>query len=99
MIAKRLRENGIKTEVYMGKGKGIGKQLKYADAQKMPVAVIAGSREFENNEVSIKDLGVIKETDTDIKERSEWIKKRVGQKTVPIESLVEEIKAILEACR
>ena len=96
-IAKKLRSSGLKTELYLGKEKSIGKQLKYADRQRIPVAVILGSDEFSKNQVSIKDLRVIETEKVDIKARDEWVKKKVGQITVPQEKMVEQIKSILES--
>ncbi|UCF04595.1 MAG: histidine--tRNA ligase [bacterium] len=94
-IAHQLRSAGIKTELYMGKAKSIGKQLKYADRIGVPVAVIAGSEEFERGEVSIKDLRVIKETTVDIKDRKDYVEAKIGQKTVPVDRMVEEIESII----
>lgn len=94
-IAKKLRVAGIKTELYMGTETSIGKQLKYADRQAIPIAVIVGSDEFSQNQVSIKDLRIIKTEKIDIKGREEWVKKKVGQKTIPITNLVDEIKSLL----
>ena len=95
-IAKKLRLANIKTELYMGTETSIGKQLKYADRMAIPVAVIIGSDEFSRNEVSIKDLRVIKTEKVEIKGRQEWVKKKVGQKTVPMASLVDEIRSLLQ---
>jgi len=94
-IAKLLREAGIKTELYMGNEKSIGKQLKYADSQKIPIAVIAGSKEFSNNQISIKDLRVIKTEKIEIKGREEWVEKKIGQITIDREKLINEINKML----
>ncbi|HEM47498.1 MAG TPA: histidine--tRNA ligase, partial [Alphaproteobacteria bacterium] len=83
--------------LYLGKQKSIGKQLKYADRQEIPVAVIAGSDEFERGEVSIKDLRVIKETTVEIEERSEWVEQKVGQVTVKRSAMIGEIRHMLPA--
>ncbi len=94
-VARQLRKAGIKTELYIGSGKSVGKQLKYADKQMIPIAIIIGSDEFANNQVSLKDLRVIKTEKVEIKDRKEWVEKRVGQKTILMENLVEEIKSLL----
>ena len=94
-IAQTLRREGINTELYTGKQTSIGKQLKYADRQSIPVAVIIGSDEFDADQVSIKDLGKIKREDVDIKDRKEWVKEKVGQVTIPASDLVNTIKSIL----
>jgi histidyl-tRNA synthetase len=95
-IARKLREAGIKTELYMGTETSIAKQLKYADTQSIPIAVIVGPDEFSKNQVSVKDLRVIKTIDTkEIKNRKDWIAAQLGQKTIPAEDLVKEIKSLL----
>jgi histidyl-tRNA synthetase len=64
-IAAELREAGLNVEVYGGDDK-LGKQLKYADRGKIPLAVIYGSREKDAGLVKLKDLretAVVKEHD------------------------------------
>ena len=95
-LARKLRREGIKTELYLGNAKSIGKQLKYADRQAIPLAVIIGSDEFSRNEVSIKDLRYIKSEKIDIKERDEWVRKKPGQRTIPMNDLISEIKTLLQ---
>jgi len=96
-IANQLRQAGINTELYMGREKSIGKQLQYADRQMIPVAVIAGSNEFDAGDVSIKDLDRIRREKVEIKDRKEWVERKVGQVTVPLSRLVEEIGSMLNA--
>lgn len=55
MVAE-LRASGIRAEVYLGNPKNFGNQLKYADKRASPVAIIAGSDEFDQAKVQIKDL-------------------------------------------
>jgi histidyl-tRNA synthetase len=55
-IARRLREAGINTEVYLEEGK-IRKQLEYADKKGFRVALIAGEDEFRRGVLQVKDLG------------------------------------------
>ncbi len=95
-IASKLRSSGIKTELYLGKEGAIGKQMKYADRAGIPITVIAGSDEFERDEISIKNLNVIKQQDVQIEDRQEWIDKKPGQVTVPMAKMVETIKSFLE---
>jgi histidyl-tRNA synthetase len=95
-IARELREAGINTELYMGKVKNLGKQLKYADVQRIPIAVIAGSDEFANNLVSIKDLRRMMDEQSEIKDRGEWVQKKIGQVTVARTEMVAEIKKMLQ---
>ena len=94
-IAHELRLVSIKTELYMGTEISIGKQLKYADKQSIPIAVIIGPDEFSRNQVSIKDMRIIKTEKIEIKDRKEWVKKKVGQKTIPRSNLIEEIRSLL----
>lgn len=94
-VARKLRKEGFKTELYLGESGSIGKQLKYADRRRIPIAVIIGSDEFARGEVSIKDLRYIKSEKVEIKQRDEWVKKKPGQKTIPMPSLIAEIKALL----
>lgn len=96
-VAYLLRRAGIKTELYTGTEGGVGSQLKYADKQAIPIAIIIGPDEFTNNQVSIKDLRVTKKGKVDIKDRGTWLKTRVGQKTISRDILVEEIKNMLQA--
>jgi len=54
-VAKRLRDEGIKTELYPATDK-LGKQFKYADQNQIPYVFIVGDEEAKNNMVSIKDM-------------------------------------------
>jgi histidyl-tRNA synthetase len=54
-MARRLREAGINTEVYLEPAK-LGAQLTYADRKGFRVALIAGDDEFAKNAVQVKDL-------------------------------------------
>jgi len=93
-LAFKLRENGISTEVYLGRG-GIGKQLKYADKKEIPIALIIGEDEFKEGVVSVKDLRAKEKLEGEIKERQKWLEARVGQKRVKVSQIVDEIKNIL----
>ena len=94
-IARELREAGFNTELYLGNAKAIGKQLKYADRQEIPVAVLLGEDELESGQVSIKNLRTIKETEVDITDRAEWIEVKVGQETISRDQMIPHIKKIL----
>ena len=54
-IAKTLRENNIKTEIYFEGGK-IGKKLEYADRREIPFVIIIGENEIKDNVVMLKDM-------------------------------------------
>jgi len=55
-ITSLLRANNIPTELYLGKEKGMGGQLKYAEKLEMQYAIIAGMTEVEKNIIQFKDL-------------------------------------------
>ena len=64
-IATELRAAGMNVEVYAGDDK-LGKQLKYADRAKVPLAIIVGSREHAAGVIKLKDLregAAVKELD------------------------------------
>jgi histidyl-tRNA synthetase len=54
-IARRLREAGVNTEVYLEQAK-LKNQLAYADRKAFRVAVIAGEDEFARNVAQVKNL-------------------------------------------
>ena len=92
-MVSELRAEGIRAEVYLGNPKNFGNQLKYADKRNSPVAVIAGSDEFDQGEVQIKDLilgAKIAETAT----HEEW-KDQPAQTTIKRADLVSEVRKIL----
>ena len=93
-ITFELRRAGIPAEMYLGAG-SFRQQLQYADARDSVVAVIAGSREFEAGQVSLKDLRLGRELSKQITEREAWVKDQPAQITVSLENLVSEVKAIL----
>jgi len=54
-VARSLRESGIPTETYPEAAK-LDRQLKYADAQGIPLAVIIGPDEAREGKATVKDL-------------------------------------------
>jgi histidyl-tRNA synthetase len=54
-MARRLREAGINTEVYLETAK-LGNQLTYADRKGFRIALIAGENEFAKDRVQLKNL-------------------------------------------
>jgi histidyl-tRNA synthetase len=94
-ITFELRQAGIPAEMYLGDG-SFKAQLQYADARGAIIAVIAGSREFDAGQVSLKDLRLGRELSKEITERDAWVKDQPSQVTVPIEDLIHEVKRILE---
>ncbi len=92
-IVSDLRKEGIKSEVFLGNARNFGKQLKYADNRKCPIAIIQGEEEKNRGIVLIKDLELgskISETAS----QDEW-KSRDWQQEVKTEDLVPKIKEIL----
>jgi histidyl-tRNA synthetase len=89
-----LRRAGIRAEVYLGNPKNFGNQMKYADRRGAPIAVIAGSDEFDRDVVQIKDLilGAQMAQDATLEE---W-KERPSQFEVPRAQLVEKVREILD---
>jgi len=59
-IVQELRTAGIKTDFYYEPGK-LDKQLKYADKKNINFAVIIGSDEVKNGEVTVKNLSTGKQ--------------------------------------
>ncbi|WP_300513914.1 histidine--tRNA ligase [Aliiroseovarius sp.] len=94
MVAE-LRDAGIRAEVYLGNPKNFGNQLKYADKRHSPVAVIAGSDEFEAGKVQIKDL-VLGAKIAESATLEEW-KERPSQFECARGDLVARVREILEA--
>jgi histidyl-tRNA synthetase len=97
-ITFQLRQAGIPAEMYLGDG-GFRKQLQYADERGSIVAVIAGSREFDTKQVSLKDLRLGRELSKEITERQAWAKDQPAQITIPSERLIGEVQTILDRYR
>lgn len=89
-----LRRAGIRAEVYLDKG-GLKKQLKYADAWDIPLAVIVGSDEIAKQQVTIKDLQRGRQLAQEIKDREEWRKGQPAQVTVARDQMLSTIQQML----
>jgi histidyl-tRNA synthetase len=94
-FVQRLREAGIRAELYLGNPKKFGRQLEYADKRGSPVAVIQGSSEREAGEVILKDLIEGAKAAAAIKDNKEWKETRPAQISVPEAKLVEAVREIL----
>jgi histidyl-tRNA synthetase len=95
-MVKRLRDAGIRAELFLGNPKNFGNQLKYADKRGAPCAVIQGSDEKAKGEVTIKDLILGAELSKLDKGRDEYLQKQAqAQQTVPEAGLVEAVRAVL----
>jgi histidyl-tRNA synthetase len=94
MVAK-LRNAGIRAELYLGSGK-FGAQMKYADRRNSPCVVIQGSDEKARGEVTIKDLIVGAEFAKSEKGREQHLQKQAqAQHSVPEEKMVEAVREVL----
>ena len=94
-MAYELRRAGISTELFLGKAKNVGKQFGYADQWEIPLVLILGSDEKERGVVTLKDMEVGRSLSQEIDEREAWIAARPGQREVPRERLVEEVRNLL----
>ena len=90
-----LRRAGIATELYVGTAKRLGKQLEYADAYDIPLALLVGSNEKEQGVVTIKNMAVGRAKAAALGARDEWLAARPGQITVSRAELVETVKKML----
>ncbi len=90
-----LRRAGIPTELYLGTAKGPGKQLKYADFWRVPIAVLYGSNEKEKGIVTLKDMDVGRRRTEALANRQEWLEERPGQREAPRLELVSAVKEML----
>ncbi|HEV2852891.1 MAG TPA: histidine--tRNA ligase [Thermoanaerobaculia bacterium] len=91
-----LRRAGIPTELYLGTAKGPGKQLKYADAWGVPIAILYGSNEKERGMVTLKDMEVGRKRAEALANRQEWLEERPGQREVPRSDLVATVREMLD---
>jgi histidyl-tRNA synthetase len=91
-----LRRAGIPTELYLGTAKGPGKQLKYADAWGVPIALLYGSNEKEKGIVTLKDMEMGRKRAEALANRQDWLEERPGQREVPRGELVATIREILD---
>ncbi len=94
-MVSELRNAGIRAEVYLGNPKNFGNQLKYADKRNSPVAIIAGSDEFDKGIVQIKDLILGAEIAKNAT-LEEW-KDRPSQYEVPRDQMIAKVREILDA--
>jgi histidyl-tRNA synthetase len=91
-----LRRAGIPTELYLGTAKGPGKQLKYADAWGIPIALLYGSNEKEKGIVTVKDMEMGRRRAEALANRQEWLEERPGQREVPRSELVAALREMLD---
>ena len=71
-MARRLREAGINTEVYLETAK-LGNQLTYADRKGFRIALIAGENEFAKDMVQVKNLAAKSARDVPLAELTQAV--------------------------
>ena len=76
-LATRLRQGGIRTEVYHRPGK-LSTQMKYADTKGIPYAVILGSDELESGTAAIRDLSSREQQDVPLDRIVEEIQRLIA---------------------
>jgi histidyl-tRNA synthetase len=94
MVA-RLRQAGIRSELYLGNPKNMGNQLKYADRRRAPCVIIQGSDEKARGEVQIKDLIEGAKAAAAIASNQEWRESRPAQFAVAEDKLVEAVREVI----
>jgi histidyl-tRNA synthetase len=98
-LTSRLRNAGIRAEMYLGQTRNFGKQVAYADRRNAPAVVIQGSDERARGVVQIKDMVAGREAAAAIKDNAEWKAERPGQFECPEAELEAQIGALLDRRR
>jgi histidyl-tRNA synthetase len=93
-IVSRLRNAGIRAEMYLGQTKNFGKQVAYADKRNSPAVIIEGTQEREQGIVQIKDLIAGKEAAAAVKDNAEWKAERPGQFECTDDEIVARISEL-----
>ncbi|MBD3401659.1 histidine--tRNA ligase [candidate division GN15 bacterium] len=91
-ILAELREAGIPAEIFAGDTRNLTKQVKYGDRIGIPFAVIAGSDEFEKNQVTVKNMAAGAEVASDVSDREQWLKAEGFQETIDRDNLIPFLK-------
>ncbi len=79
-IVDQLRDNNINAEVFLDTKKNLGKQLDSANKRGLTVAIICGENEFNDNNLTIKNLRGVKGE---------------NNQTIPKLKLINEIKKLI----
>ena len=102
VLTRELRQGGIRSELYLGDERSLGKQLQYANRQKIPLAVIIGGDERSRGEVTIKDLELgtklqDKKKSSSGKDREEWLRmSRSVQQSVPRSDVIATLRRLID---
>ncbi|HUO55377.1 MAG TPA: His/Gly/Thr/Pro-type tRNA ligase C-terminal domain-containing protein, partial [Rhodoblastus sp.] len=94
-LVSRLREAGVRSELYLGAA-GIKAQMKYADRRQSPCVIIQGSDELARGEVQIKDLIEGAQAAAAIASNKEWKAARPAQISVTENIMVAAVREILD---
>jgi histidyl-tRNA synthetase len=95
-MVKRLRDAGIRAELYLGNPKNMGNQFKYADKRNAPCVVIQGGDEKAKGEVQIKDLILGSEIAGLSKDRDDYLQKQAeAQFAVAEDELLDAVRKVL----
>lgn len=98
-ILNELREAGIKAEIFLGQTRNFTKQVKYGDKIGVPVAVILGSDEYKNGQITVKNLIAGREQAKEVSDREEWLKAENIQVTIDRADLISYVKKLLGQIR
>ena len=79
-IVDLLRDNNINSDIFLDSKKNLGKQLTFANKRQLPVAIICGENEFNDNTVTIKNLKGVKGE---------------NNQTIPKSDLINEVKKLI----
>ncbi len=95
-MVKRLRDAGIRAELYLGNPKNMGNQFKYADKRNAPCVVIQGGDEKAKGEVQIKDLILGSQIAGLSRDRDDYLQKQAdAQFAVPEDGLIDAVRKVL----
>lgn len=78
-IVRELRDGGLRIDQSIIENKGLGAQLKYADRRGIPFAIIPGSEELDQGEVSLKNLRSGEQTRIAISLLAEELRTRIAE--------------------
>lgn len=97
-MAAELRAAGLRAEAFVGGG-NMGKQMKYADRRGAVAAVIVGSDERENGQVTVKDLKLGARLAAEISDNRQWREEQPAQQTVSRADWIAAVKGICDRHR
>lgn len=97
-IAMKLRNEGIRAEIYLGKIKGgLGAQLKYAVKRNAPCVVIQGSDEKMRGEIIVKDMNLGASLADDSADRVAYLQRQtLAQFSCPEQDLLLAVNDIIQ---